>query len=129
MPTYIRWAVTPIVLALATIAVLHPRPLEAASAAEIDREVDAASAALFARTPGAQELAEQAKGILIFPNLVNAGLLIGAQYGDGALRIRGRTAGYYHTVAASDGLQAGMQAFSYALFFMSDGALRYLQES
>jgi lipid-binding SYLF domain-containing protein len=129
MSTYIRWTVTALVLALATIAVLHPRPGFAASAAEIDREVDAASAALYARTPGAQELAEQAKGILIFPNLVKASLLEGAQFGDGALRIQGRTVGYYHTVAASDGLQAGVQAFSYALFFMSDGALRALQGS
>ena len=127
MSTYIRWAVTPLVLALATIAVLHPRPLEAASAAEIDREVDAASVALYARTPGAQELAEQAKGILIFPNIVKASLLEGAQYGDGALRIQGRTVGYYNTVTSSYRLQAGVQAFSYALFFMTDGALRSLQ--
>src|SRR5262245_54008117 len=129
MSRYIRWVVTTLVLALAAVAVVSPRPLEAASAAEIDREVDAASAALYARTPGAKELAEQAKGILIFPNIVKASLLEGAQYGDGALRIQGRTVGYYHAVAASNGLQAGAQAFSYALFFMSDGALRSLQWS
>jgi lipid-binding SYLF domain-containing protein len=127
MSTYIRWAVTALVLALAAIAVVSPRPLEAASAAEIDREVDAASAALYARTPGAKELAEQAKGILIFPNIVKASLLDGAQYSDGALRIQGRTVGYYNTVTTSSGLQAGVQAFSYALFFMTDAALRSLQ--
>jgi lipid-binding SYLF domain-containing protein len=129
MLTYIRWAVIALVLALATIAILHPRLLEAASAAVIDQEVDGALATLYARTPGAKELAEQAKGILVFPNIVKARFLVGAQYGDGALRIQGRTVGYYNTVATSYGLQAGMQAFSYALFFMSNGALRYLQES
>src|SRR5262245_2089789 len=127
MSTCIRWAGTALVLALAALAVVHLRPVFAASAAEIDREVDAASAALYARTPGAKDLAEQAKGILIFPNIVRASLLEGAQYGDGALRIQGRTVGYYHTVATSYGLQAGVQAFSYALFFMTDGALRSLQ--
>src|SRR5262245_8811437 len=129
MSTFIRLAGTALVLALAAVAVVHPCPVDAASAAEIEREVDAASEALYARTPGAKELAEQAKGILIFPNIVKAGFLVGAQYGDGALRIRGRTVGYYHTVAASGGLQASVQAFSYALFFMSDGALRSLQGS
>jgi lipid-binding SYLF domain-containing protein len=129
MSTFIRLVGTALVLALAAVAVVHPHPVAAASAAEIDHEVDAASEALYARTPGAKELAEQAKGILIFPNLVKAGIPAGDQYGDGALRIQGRTVGYYHTVAASDGLQAGVRAFSYALFFMSDGALRALQGS
>ena len=129
MSTYIRWAMTTLVLALATIAVAPPRPLEAAGAAVIDQEVDAALVALYANTPRAQELGERAKGVLVFPNIVKAGFLVGAQYGDGALRVQGRTVGYYNTVAASYGFQAGVQAFSDALFFMTDGALRYLQES
>src|SRR5262245_42798534 len=129
MSTYIRWARTALVLALAAVAVAHPRPVFAASAAVIDQEVDAALAALYATTPRAQELAAKAKGILVFPNIVKAGFLVGAQYGDGALRVQGRTVGYYNTLAASYGLQAGVQAFSYVLFFMTDGALKYLQES
>ena len=46
----------------------------------------------------------------------------GAQYGEGALRVRGKTVGYYNTAVASYGLQAGVQAFGYALFFMTDSA-------
>jgi lipid-binding SYLF domain-containing protein len=129
MSTFIRLAGTALVFTLAAVAVVHPYPVYAASAAEIDREVDAALETLHARTLHAKELAEQAKGILLFPNIVKAGFLVGAQYGDGALRVQGRTVGYYNTVAASYGLQAGVQAFSYALFFMTDGTLRYLQES
>jgi lipid-binding SYLF domain-containing protein len=54
---------------------------------------------------------------------------VGGQYGEGALRVAGRTAGYYKTTAASFGLQAGGQKFGYAMFLMTDGALDYLKSS
>jgi lipid-binding SYLF domain-containing protein len=99
------------------------------SAAKIDTAVDSALPKLFSAVPKAQELAAKAKGILVFPNIVKAGFLVGGQYGQGALREQGRTVGYYSTVAASFGLQAGAQEFGYALFFMSDSALAYLKNS
>src|SRR5215467_5966878 len=74
-------------------------------------------------------LAAQAKGILIFPSIVKAGFLFGGQYGEGVLLKHGRTAGYYNSVAASYGLQAGVQSFGYAMFFMNDSALAYLDKS
>jgi lipid-binding SYLF domain-containing protein len=101
----------------------------AASAATIDREADAALAKLMETTPVAKMLAGQAKGILIFPNIVKAGFIVGAQYGDGALKVNGKTAGYYNIVAASYGLQAGIQSFAYAMFFMTDAAMNYFQKS
>jgi len=67
--------------------------------------------------------------MLIFPGIVKAGFLFGAQYGEGVLRVKGRKAGYYNTVAASYGLQAGVQSFGYVLFFMTDSALNYLNKS
>jgi lipid-binding SYLF domain-containing protein len=79
--------------------------------------------------PNSRQIANQAKGILVFPNIVKAGFLWGAQYGEGALRRKGRTVGYYNTVAASYGLQAGIQSFGYTLFFMTDSALQYLETS
>src|SRR5882724_11717560 len=105
------------------------RPAVAASRAEINRDVDSALAILYASTPNARHLAGQAKAVLVFPSIVKAGFLFGAQYGEGALRERGKTVGYYNSAAASYGLQAGVQAFGYALFFMSDSALRYLDKS
>jgi lipid-binding SYLF domain-containing protein len=100
------------------------------SGAQIDSEVDAALSELYATTPAARTLASQAKGILVFPRIVKAGFLFGGQYGrGGALRKRGRTAGYYNSVSASYGLQAGIQSFGYALFFMNDAALNYLNRS
>jgi lipid-binding SYLF domain-containing protein len=101
-------------------------PAGAGSAAEIDRDVDAALASMYAGVPGARQLGNQARGVLVFPAIVKAGFLFGAQYGDGALRQKGATVGYYNSVAASYGYQAGVQVFGYALFFMTDSALRNL---
>src|SRR5207245_1045560 len=92
-------------------------------------DVSAALTKMYDSVPNSRHLGGQARGILVFPNIVKAGFLFGAQYGEGALRQQGRTTGYYNTVAASYGLQAGVQVFGYALFFMSDSALRYLDTS
>ena len=60
---------------------------------------------------------------------VKGGLIVGGQYGEGALRRGGKTQGYYSSAAASYGLQAGVQSFGYAMFFMTDDALAYLKKS
>jgi len=65
----------------------------------------------------------------VFPTMVKAGFMFGGQLGEGALRKHGKTAGYYNSVAASYGFQAGVQSFGYALFFMSDAALGQLDAS
>jgi lipid-binding SYLF domain-containing protein len=105
------------------------RPAVAASAAEINRDVDAALKHLYAKDPAAHQLANRAKAVLVFPSILKAGFLFGGQYGEGALRRGGKTAGYYNTLSASYGLQAGVQKFGYALFFMTDSALSYLSKS
>jgi len=111
-----------------TAAVL-PARASAGSAAEIDAKVDAALASLYADNPAARDLAAKAKGILVFPRVVKAGLLVGGHYGEGALRAGGRTLGYFYTSAVSYGLQAGGQAYGYAMFFMTDQSLGYLEDS
>lgn len=112
--------------ALAVLVCAAGRPALAASAAELDRESAAALDQLYRQQPSARTLGRQAKGILVFPAMVKAGFLFGGQIGEGVLRKGGRIAGYYNSVAASYGLQAGVQKFSYALFFMSEEALRQL---
>jgi lipid-binding SYLF domain-containing protein len=114
---------------LVTTPSLSARPALAASAADINRDANTALAKLYENIPEARPLGANAKGILIFPSIVKAGFLFGAQYGEGALRQKGKTVGYYITVAASYGLQAGVQSFGYVLFFMSDGAIGYLDKS
>jgi lipid-binding SYLF domain-containing protein len=79
-----------------------------------------------AAQPVAKMLSQRARGILVFPRMVKAGFMFGGQIGDGVLRKGGRTVGYYNSVAASYGLQAGVQTFGYALFFMNDEALNQL---
>lgn len=76
-----------------------------------------------------QRLGARAKAILVFPQIVKAGLLIGGQTGNGALLVNGAAIEYYNISAVSFGLQAGAQAFSYALFFVTDAALQYLKSS
>lgn len=102
---------------------------KSAEAAQIDREVDAALKKLFEDTPEAETFRKEAKGILVFPNVVKGGFMLGAQYGKGALRKEGKTVGYYSTLAASYGLQAGVQAFGYVMFFMNEKSLEYLDQS
>lgn len=101
----------------------------AKTAAEIDRNVDNAIIKLYEKYPNAKKLSKVAKGVLVFPNIVKGGLLIGGQYGEGALRVGGKSVGYYNTAAASYGLQAGVQSFGYVMIFMTDNALQYLKKS
>ncbi len=105
-------------------------PAEAApSARQID--IDAANALnqLFAVQPKARDLAKRAKGVLVFPKIYKGGFLVGGLSGNGVLRVAGRPAGYYNITAASFGLQAGAQAYSFAMFFMTNDALDYLTKS
>jgi len=122
-----------IALVLATVVTipLSVRVALAASASEIDQNANVALKTLYAKTPGAKALAMQAKGVLIFPNIVKGGFIVAGQYGDGALRHQGerKTAAYYRSIAASYGLQAGVQSFGYALLFMDDESLAQFEQS
>jgi lipid-binding SYLF domain-containing protein len=114
---------------LAAAVVVPDHKAHADTARQINQQVDHALHMLYASQPRARELSRRARAILVFPKIIKAGLVIGAQGGDGALRVGGRTVGYYNIGAASVGLQAGAQTFGYALFFMNDAALKYLRES
>jgi len=116
-------------LALTTTSSLYAVPAHAASAAELNREASAIMGKLFEKHPQAKMLNAKAKAVLIFPSVYKAGFMFGAQYGEGVLRKGNKTTGYYNTVAASYGLQAGAQAFGYALFFMNDSALSFFENS
>ena len=114
---------------VAAISIIGLNNACAASGPELDREVDSALNTLFAKSQSAKVLAEKAKAILVFPAITKAGFIVGGQYGQGALRENGKTVGYYSSAAASYGLQAGIQKFGYALFFMTDSARTYLDRS
>jgi lipid-binding SYLF domain-containing protein len=101
----------------------------AASAAEINRDASAALSTLYRHNPGAKALAQKAVAVLVFPSILKGGFIVAGEYGDGALRKGGKTVGYYRSLAASYGFQAGAQAFGYALFFMDQASLKYLDKS
>jgi len=84
---------------------------------------------LYRTNSAAKLLGEKAHAVLVFPHIVKAGLIIGGQGGDGVLFKGGKPSGYYRSLAVSYGLQAGGQAFGYALFFMNAAALGYLDKS
>ena len=111
------------------LAVGPARSAAAASAAELSAEGKAALASLRAGNRVARLLAPSTKAILVFPNILKAGFMFGGQIGEGVLLKDGRPAGYYNSVAASYGLQAGIQKFGYALFFMDDASLASFENS
>jgi len=116
-------------LAAGVMLALGPAAAWAASRADLERDGRAALDRLYAGTPKAAELGARARGVLIFPKIVKAGFMVGGHSGNGVLFVGGRAAGYYNISAGSFGLQAGAQTFSYALFFMTEDALAYLEKS
>jgi lipid-binding SYLF domain-containing protein len=129
MLTHIRLAVPVLTLPLLIAALLGLLPPAADAADGIDSDANAALNALYDSTPAAKTLAQTAKGILIFPNIVKAGFLVGAQYGEGELLQAGKPVAYYNIAAVSYGFQAGVQGFAYSMFFMTDSALNYLDNT
>lgn len=97
--------------------------------AKLEREARDSLQSLYRTNPIAKELGARAVAVLVFPEIVKAGLLIGGQTGTGVLLRSGKTAGRYRLAAASYGLQAGVQRYGYALFFMKEEGLRYLERS
>jgi lipid-binding SYLF domain-containing protein len=117
-----------ILVAAATLPPLvRPTHAETARALEIDSR--AALRNLYKQQRSAKILGSKAKAILVFPNLLKAGFMFGGQIGEGVCFRGDRVTGYYNSVAASYGLQAGIQRFGYALFFMNQKALDQLDNT
>jgi lipid-binding SYLF domain-containing protein len=112
-----------------TFHLLSPAAAPAASASQIDRSATQSLTTLYKNTPGAKALADKAVAVLVFPSIVKGGFIIAGQFGDGALRKNGKTVAYYRSLAASYGFQAGIQAYGYALFFMDDASVQYLDNT
>ncbi len=113
-------------LVLATTALTGLRPAYAAPAPVVDHQAQAALDALYASSPAAKALGARAKAVLVFPDIRKAAFIIGAQGGDGVMFRNGKIAGHYSAGGVLAGLEAGAQSFAYAMFFMSDSALRNL---
>lgn len=95
----------------------------------IDASVDGTMSRLFQTVPGSRELVSKARGVLVFPQVIQAGIGIGGEHGDGALRVGGSTVGYYSTTGASVGATLGMQSKAVVYLFMTQDALDRLRTS
>src|SRR5215510_10532225 len=109
----------------ALASVLVPRDAGSASRAELNRDSVRMYNLLLKQNKAARLLAGKARAVLVFPSIVKAGFMFGGQIGEGALLRGGKPVAYYSSVAASYGLQAGVQTYGYALFFMNEGSLAY----
>ncbi len=117
------------VLALFVAVLSFAGAANAASKSKIDRKVDKAIAEFRDDIGGADAVLAKAVGVLVFPSVKKAGIGVGGEYGEGALRIGGRSVAYYNTAAASIGLQLGAQARRQILVFLDQKALEKFRAS
>ncbi len=107
----------------AVVAWILASPVYAGTAQEIETKVDAALKRVQDEVNGADRFLQGAQGVLVFPALHTAGFGIGGEYGEGALRVDGKTVDYYNTLAASMGFQLKTQAKTLVLVFTEKQAL------
>jgi lipid-binding SYLF domain-containing protein len=119
-----------IVLATASLASASFLNTAGAATAE-DLNVDSRQAlqTLYKARPVAEKISHDAKAILVFPKIIKAGLVFGGSYGEGELLMGKKVEDYYNSVTGSWGLQAGAQSYGYAVFLMTDKAVKYLRET
>jgi len=126
----IRSNLTTIMLAAAAIVAMSVmNQASAATAEDLDKDSMQALQTLYDTQPVAKTLSHTAKAVLVFPNIVKAGLVFGGSYGEGVLLEGSKVVDYYNSVTGSWGLQIGAQSYGYAVFLMTDDAVNYLKES
>jgi lipid-binding SYLF domain-containing protein len=102
-------------------------PGSAGTAGEINAGVNETLDRIYRQIPGTRALAAKAAGVLVFPTVIKAGIGVGGEYGEGAMRVGGKTVAYYNTISASVGFQLGAQAKSVIIMFMTADALGSFQ--
>ena len=117
------------IAAMVGVGVLFAAPAGAKTAAEIDAGVEAARDQCAAEVPGCEPAAERSQGMLVFPKVTKGAIGVGGSYGEGALIVDDKPAGYYSTAAASIGLQLGGETYSQIIMFMTKDALDSFRNS
>ncbi len=118
-----------VAIGLALCSTIFMQSVSADSATEINIKVDSALERFKDEVPGGKEFLKRAKGVLVFPGIIKAGFGIGGEYGEGALRIGGKTVEYYSTAAVSIGFQIGAQSKTLVLVFLQNDALTKFRAS
>ena len=110
------------------LPIMPAAPANAATADDLNRDADQALQMLFKTNPIAHDISGKARAVLVFPNIIKAGLVFGGSYGEGVLK-EGSKVDYYNSVSGSWGLQAGAQSYGYVVFLMSNKAVDYVHKS
>jgi lipid-binding SYLF domain-containing protein len=119
-----------LLLLAATVSAISFMPgASAATAEEINTDSQQALQRLYKINPFAETISRNAKAILVFPKIIKAGLVLGGSFGEGELQEGSKVAGYYNSVSASWGLQAGAQSYGYVVFLVSDKAVKYVHDT
>lgn len=118
-----------IMAAVAAVSMSAMSLASAATAEDLDRDSRQALQTLYKAEPVAKTLSQSAKGVLVFPNMIKAGLVFGGSYGEGVLLKGSQVTDYYNSVAGSWGLQIGAQSYGYAVFLMTDEAVNYIEKT
>jgi len=103
-------------------------PSQAATAQDLKQDASAALQALYKSYPEVQTLSNNAHAVLVFPKVIKAGLALGGSYGEGVMTKSGHFCGYYNSVSASWGWQAGTESCGYVIFLMNDRAVKHLEQ-
>lgn len=115
------------------LAVVFTVPLaglsHAATARELEISVDVALEKFYEEVTGGKEFIIESKGYLLFPRVIKAGLGIGGEHGEGALRVGGKTVDYYSTTSGSVGFQLGVQQKTVLVVFMTNNSLKKFRNS
>jgi lipid-binding SYLF domain-containing protein len=101
----------------------------AKTAKEINASVNACLERFYKQVKGGKEMAGKAAGVLVMPGVIKAGFIVGGEYGEGALRIGGKTASYYNLASGSVGFQIGGEAKDFVILFMTEEALKQFRAS
>jgi lipid-binding SYLF domain-containing protein len=104
-------------------------PALAAAAKEIDVGVDEALVLFEKEVKDGKSFLQSSKGVLAFPKVFKGGAGVGGEYGEGALRIGGKTVDYYSTFQGSFGLQLGGEIKTVFVVFLDEGALKRFRDS
>jgi lipid-binding SYLF domain-containing protein len=113
----------------AGLAGTMPERAYAATAEDLNQSASHSLQMLCRTNPVAANISKIAKGELVFPNIVRAGLIFGGGYGEGVLMEDSEVIDYYNSISGSWGLQAGAESYGYVVFLMNDQALSYLKKS
>lgn len=116
-------------LAIFGLAAAAPGPGQALDRGEMKAKADKTLALLAKSEPVTKEMIEKAHGVLIFPEILKAGVLVGGAGGNGVLRVDGKVDGYYRSAAVSYGLQFGVSKFGYVMFLMDEASLKYVRDT